>query len=415
MTVPLAQWLGETVAAAAASAAAARVLCVAADAGILAELRRALDGGADPNALATAKKASGEEFETTALVAAAGKGHLKAVILLLERGASPDKPNSGGITSLMAAAATGQAVVLGLLAERGADLHATDPGGSTAFHYACFHNQPGCMEALVRAGCNTTAKTKGGQTGTQLAERQGHTDVLECLARMAKKQPAARKQTHPRAKQPEKEAFRQPHPAHLEGVGEKREKMALCEAARTGNLGAIRRALEAGLEPNALIAVKTAAGTEHETTALIEAATHGQLEAAALMLDRGASPDKPDSRGDTPLMTAAIQGSAAMVGLLLEHGADPKAVDPEGSTAFHFACCGSQGTGCVEALVRAGACDMTAKNEDGQTGKQVAEENGKTAVLECLARMAKKAAKNKKKRDRKRRQGTQPVVQSDAA
>ena len=45
----------------------------------------------------------------------------------------------------------------------------------------------------------------------------------------------------------------------------------------------------------------------------------------------------------------------------------------------------------------------------------MAEVEGNTEVLECLARMAKKAAKNKKKRDRKRRQTAQPVGQSGAA
>ena len=157
-------------------------LCDAAMAGNLGEMRRALDGGADPNDLVPAQAADGEEYETTALVEAVGHGHLEAVALLLDRGASPSKPNSRGGTPLIEAAGHGQAAVLGLLVERGADLTATNPEGWTAFHYACYYNNPGCVEVLVRADCDTAAKTKNGHTGKMKAEEKGHTAVLERLS-----------------------------------------------------------------------------------------------------------------------------------------------------------------------------------------------------------------------------------------
>ena len=156
-------------------------LCEAAAAGNLGAMRRVLNGGADPNALVPAETADGEKIETTALVEAAGHGQLEAAALLLDRRASPDKPNSGGDTPLIAAACPGQAAVLGLLLERGADLHAASQGGLTAFHCACLYNQPSCVEVLVRAGCDMTAKTKFGHSGKQLAEQKGNTDVLERL------------------------------------------------------------------------------------------------------------------------------------------------------------------------------------------------------------------------------------------
>ena len=153
----------------------------AAAAGNLGTIRRALGGGADPNGLVRAQAADGVECEATALVLAASNGQLEAVALLLECGASADKPNSLGSTPLMVAASNGQAAVLGLLLECGADLTVTHPEGATAFHFACCYNQPGCVAALVRAGCDTAAKTKGGQTGKEVAEEKGHTAVLESL------------------------------------------------------------------------------------------------------------------------------------------------------------------------------------------------------------------------------------------
>ena len=156
-------------------------MCDAVNAGDLDELRRALDGGADPNGSVPCKTASGEEYETTALVTAAFGGQLEAAALLLDRGVSPDKPNSFGTFPLMAAAGNGQAAMVGLLAERGADLTATDPESWTAFHCACFCNRFGCVEVLIRASCDTAAETKDGRTGKQMAEQKGCTEVLACL------------------------------------------------------------------------------------------------------------------------------------------------------------------------------------------------------------------------------------------
>ena len=187
---PPAPRLGETVAAeaaavasAAASAESARVLCEAADAGNLAELeRRALDGGTNPNAMATSKDTDGVEVETTALVEASFNGELEVTALLLDSGAIPSKPDSTGYTPLMAAASNGHAAVVGLLLDRGANLNApSDSAGGTAFHCACSCNHPGCVEALVWAGCDTAAKTKAGHTGKQMAENIGNTAVLDCL------------------------------------------------------------------------------------------------------------------------------------------------------------------------------------------------------------------------------------------
>ena len=162
---------------------ASRALCHAAAAGNLSAIQRTLDGGVDPNDLVLLQASDGEDYgkETTALVRAAGCGQLEATALLLDRAASPDKPDSKCITPVMAAAARGHAAVVGLLAERGADLTAADPNGFTAFHWACYFNKPGCVEALAQASCDMTAKDKGGRTGKMIAEKKGHTGVLECL------------------------------------------------------------------------------------------------------------------------------------------------------------------------------------------------------------------------------------------
>jgi hypothetical protein len=69
--------------------------------------------------------------------------------------------------------------------------------------------------------------------------------------------------------------------------------------------------------------------------------------------------------------------------LLLERGAAMDTVAPrQGCTAFHAACFNNQPE-CVEALARAG-CDVGIKDTNGETGRQIAERYGHTAVLERL-------------------------------
>jgi hypothetical protein len=98
-----------------------RAMYDATQAGDLAKMGQLLDGGAEPDAFVAARTADGAVFQDTALVAAARAGHLEAVRLLLDRGASPGLANSNGGTPLMAAAAGGHAGLERELATPGAE------------------------------------------------------------------------------------------------------------------------------------------------------------------------------------------------------------------------------------------------------------------------------------------------------
>jgi ankyrin repeat protein len=123
----------------------------------------------------------------------------------------------------------------------------------------------------------------------------------------------------------------------------------------------IVRLLDAGAEPDALVAGRDADGTVVQSTALIQAAGRGQLDAVRLLLDRGADPRVAGSDGGTtPLMCAAIRGHAGVVRELVARGADLDAARPEnGWTAFHLACAGNQPE-CAAELVEL-VCDTAIK------------------------------------------------------
>ena len=126
----------------------------------------------------------------------------------------------------------------------------------------------------------------------------------------------------------------------------------------SGDVVEMARLLDAGAEPDALVAGHTPSGAIVQTTALLEAAERGQLDAVRLLLDRGADPSLADSNGTTPLMRAARNGRAAVVRELAVRGADLDAMHPEhASTAFHIACLQNQPE-CAAALVELGCLQV---------------------------------------------------------
>src|SRR5262245_42124717 len=89
---------------------------------------------------------------------------------------------------------------------------------------------------------------------------------------------------------------------------------ALWEAARQGDVAAVRKLLDEG--------VPVDAKSRYGATALSFASHKGQLEVVKLLLERGADPDVKDRfYGSTPLSWAAESGSLEIARLLVDRGA----------------------------------------------------------------------------------------------
>jgi ankyrin repeat protein len=296
-------------------------LAMAATEGDGVAVARLLVAGADPNASATARTASGEFIPTTALCEAAGYGRLEAARLLLDGGADPSRASSHGATPLLAAAVAGQPEVLRLLLVWGAAVDAAHPAsGFTAFHAACRNNQAECVEVLARAGCDVGFKEKTGKTGRVLAEENGHAAVVERLRVVVAEQLRAAQAAGPAP---------EPHPVTPTRLAHK-----LAMAAMDGDGVAVARLLAAGADPNASVPARTPSGEVIQTTALCRVAANGRLQEARLLLDGGADPSRADGGGSTPLMHAAANGHPDVLRLLLAQGVAVDAVDPrDGFTA----------------------------------------------------------------------------------
>jgi tetratricopeptide (TPR) repeat protein len=103
----------------------------------------------------------------------------------------------------------------------------------------------------------------------------------------------------------------------------------LIKAAEQSDLGAINRALDAGIDVN---------GTDSEGwTALGTAASFGTVELVELLLTRGAKVDGRHANGETPLFHAARRGSVEIVQRLVDLGADVNAQDSNGHVPLNSA------------------------------------------------------------------------------
>uniref|UniRef100_H3DDG5 Cyclin-dependent kinase inhibitor 2C (p18, inhibits CDK4) n=1 Tax=Tetraodon nigroviridis TaxID=99883 RepID=H3DDG5_TETNG len=136
----------------------------------------------------------------------------------------------------------------------------------------------------------------------------------------------------------------------------------LCKASAQGNLAAVKRLLQNGVDVNglntfnrtALQVVKTGhtalvlelllAGAEPnvadpacDLTVLHDASRDGFAASVQLLLQHGADANMADRRGNLPLHLAAEEGHPEVVRLLMEHTENPQSRNKQGATALQLA------------------------------------------------------------------------------
>ena len=140
------------------------------------------------------------------------------------------------------------------------------------------------------------------------------------------------------------------------------ESLKLKKACFAGDLGEVRRLLDAGVDPNstdehgsgtlltfhpAVIECLLSRGAdpniqtnENGASVLAGLAYVNQLECVRVLLGAGADPNRGrDASGETPLHHALATNESdrsALVKLLLDHGADPNARTKPGIVSFNF-------------------------------------------------------------------------------
>ncbi|ROP76173.1 hypothetical protein EDF74_1823 [Stenotrophomonas rhizophila] len=213
----------------------------------------------------------------TALLRAAGGGHLAVVDLLLTRGANPQHAAASGATPLSAAVSMRQIDIVSALLDAGAELEYRLPGGVTVLMLASALGLPDIVSRLLTAGANVHAGD---------AQQLG---PLHCAA--------------------------------LYGFSAR---------DRSRLLALLDTLLLAGAEPD-----QAAAGSVTPLLLLLGAraepgtACDEQIVLAAVerLLDEDVSLEVRDPRGFGPLHLAALHGLPLLVQRLLRAGADPDVRD----------------------------------------------------------------------------------------
>ncbi|MBP2311106.1 ankyrin repeat domain-containing protein [Azospirillum soli] len=138
-----------------------------------AELKRVLDGGADPNKRVDNGK--------TLLMLAAEQGLTDAVRVLLDRRARTELKTSDGATAVMYAAWGGHEGVIQALASAGAELDATNDDGKTALMAASARGHANVVRALIDHGVAVDRVAGHGWSALMYAANNGHDRVARLL------------------------------------------------------------------------------------------------------------------------------------------------------------------------------------------------------------------------------------------
>ena len=129
------------------------------------------------------KKRAARAKERGALHGAVAYGDLVDARELIENGAEVNqtKSDDDATTSLHAAAAKGNVEMVRLLLKHGADVEAKDGDAQTALHIAASKGHAAVVARLIKAGCVVDEKANHGATALHLAARKGHDDVVDAL------------------------------------------------------------------------------------------------------------------------------------------------------------------------------------------------------------------------------------------
>ncbi|KAG0498757.1 hypothetical protein HPP92_003448 [Vanilla planifolia] len=127
-------------------------------------------------------------------------------------------------------------------------------------------------------------------------------------------------------------------------------------------------------------------GEGEEESVIHQAASTGDVEVLKKALDDGGNKDEVDAQGRTALHFACGYGEVECTRLLLEFGAAVDALDKNKNTALHYAA-GYGQKECVEVLLKNGAA-VTLENLDGKTPIDVAKLNNQEEVIKLLEKAA---------------------------
>ena len=305
-----------------------------------------------------------DQYQVTALMIAAERGHTATVDLLLKAGADVNAKERFGDTALLKAAAAGQTTSADKLLHQGARINQADHQGNTALMLAVRANHKTTVGMLLKQRAAVNGTNRKGDTALDIAERNGYSALAKRLrlagARRAEKPVANARNGGQRVQQA----------AQARGKG---DVPLIVEAAWRGQRKAVQVLLSQGTD----LETRDAEGF----TPLARAAWNGHEAVVQDLIAGGANVDTGSQTGVTPLLLAAKYGHERVVHQLLIAGAKDSA-DDNGVTAL--ACAIQQGHSAIVRLLLDRGGDIATVSSGAGNPLIAATRNGDLTTVKVL-------------------------------
>jgi len=294
----------------------------AASSGDLAELEVLLREGADVDHV-DPRRSREEEWEKsiarTPLSAAAQRGHLSVITVLLDRGAEVGLAPSGEPTALMYAAGGGHLPVVDRLISAGADVDRVIDGDGTALILAARNGQHEVVERLLGRGADPDLEVDGDGSPLVAAGRSGVLGVVQSLLDAgANPSKGVSGDGNPMIAAVDRGDLASLEALVAAGADVdatvRGDGSPLIRAAMRGDVRMVKTILDAGADVNL--------GVRGDGNPIIAAAKRGHLEAVQMLVDRGAEIDLVIPGDENALIGAAWNGQMETVQYLVAQGAD---------------------------------------------------------------------------------------------
>lgn len=118
---------------------------------------------------------------TAQLIAAAGQGDTRAVLILIGQGADLDGTDTKGRTALMAATHGNHPETVKALLDVGADVNLRDDRKDNPFLYAGAQGLMDILKLAIEAGADPTITNRYGGTALIPASERGHVEIVQTL------------------------------------------------------------------------------------------------------------------------------------------------------------------------------------------------------------------------------------------
>lgn len=268
-----------------------------------------------------------------ALLDAAQRGDLRALLVMVKRGANINAAGADGMTPLMTLIRQGGVATetIDRLIKLGADPTAKDARGWNALTWAADRDDASTVTALLQ---RSTALT--GQAGQALcvAASKNHVEALRALVENG----VNVNTTDPDGNDALQAALKD---GEADTVRYLVEHGADADRKRADGITMLMMAVARGdKEIVASVAEKAVHVDERNAkgeSALMLAVRGGAQEVVSALLNAKADANAADNQQQTPLMAAAAAGNSDIADLLLDHGANTQARDGKGMSALAIA------------------------------------------------------------------------------